>query len=52
MGKIKTEGRVTLEFEPDLYDISITVHAEEKTSGNGHRQNDQRRYVWNLSYGI
>ena len=33
MGKIKTEGRVTLEFEPDLYEISITVYAEGKTSG-------------------
>lgn len=33
MGKIKTEGRVTLEFEPDLYEISITVRAEGKTSG-------------------
>lgn len=33
MGKIKTEGRVTLEFDPDLYEISITVRAEGKTSG-------------------
>ena len=33
MGKIKTEGRVTLEFEPDLYEISITVNADGKTSG-------------------
>ena len=33
MGKIKTEGRVTLEFEPDLYEISVTVRAEGKTSG-------------------
>ena len=33
MGKIKTEGRVTLEFDPDLYEISVTVRAEGKTSG-------------------
>lgn len=33
MGKIKTEGRVTLEFEPDLYEISITVRTAGKTSG-------------------
>ena len=33
MGKIKTEGRATLEFEPDLYEIEITVSAEGKTSG-------------------
>ncbi|MBR5363611.1 MAG: SIMPL domain-containing protein [Oscillospiraceae bacterium] len=33
MGKIKTEGRVTLEFEPDLYEISVTVRAEGETSG-------------------
>ena len=33
MGKIKTEGCVTLEFEPDFYEISITVRAEAKTSG-------------------
>ena len=33
MGKIKTEGRAKLEFEPDLYEIEITVSAEGKTSG-------------------
>lgn len=33
MGKIKTEGRVTLEFDPDLYEIHISVSAEGKTSG-------------------
>lgn len=33
MGKIKTEGKVTLEFDPYFYEISITVRAEGKTSG-------------------
>ena len=33
MGKIKTEGRVTLEFDPDLYELHISVSAEGKTSG-------------------
>lgn len=33
MGKIRTDGRVTLEFEAELYELSITVRAEGKTSG-------------------
>ena len=33
MGKIRTEGRAVLEFEPDLYEIEITISAEGKTSG-------------------
>lgn len=45
MGKIKTEGRVTLEFEPDIYEITITVRAEGKTSGAavtaGKKQTEQ-----------
>ena len=45
MGKIKTEGRATLEFEPDLYEIKVTVKAEGKTSGAavtaGKKQTEQ-----------
>ncbi len=33
MGKIKTEGRVTLEFDAELYEISVTVRTEGETSG-------------------
>ncbi|MCQ2408827.1 MAG: SIMPL domain-containing protein [Oscillospiraceae bacterium] len=33
MGKIKTDGRVTLEFDAELYEISVTVRAEGETSG-------------------
>ena len=45
MGKIKTEGRVTLEFDPDLYEIAVSVRAEGKTSGAavtaGKKQTEQ-----------
>ncbi len=33
MGKITTEGSVRLEFDPDFYQISVTVYAERESSG-------------------
>ena len=56
MGKIKTEGRVTLEFELDFYEISITVRAEGKTSGAavtaGKKQTEQLLQVLQDELGI
>lgn len=33
MGKIKTEGYVNLEFDPDYYEIAVTVSTESESSG-------------------
>lgn len=45
MGIIKTAGRAELEFDPDIYDISITIKAVGKTSGMavtaGKKQTEQ-----------
>ena len=56
MGKIKTEGRVTLEFEPDLYEILIIVRTESKSSGEavtaGKQQTEQLLQAFQDELGI